>query len=1718
VATLTEYSKTGDEKKLEASLWGALDVGLSTLDDHGHQVVIIVDAVEEVTGTTPLNFHNMLREHVAKSDNAQAITFSKHISHISHGCTHLLITQKYIVDDVRSFLRQFLGAVPAFTALTNVAEDRVLQELTDKAGTSFLWANLAANLLAKEANSESLLKTVQALSSDLADVINRIAGKLSLKAGPARLVLSSLLVAHRPLTVGEVTELLSVDLEKKTIASGPSTDIFQELPRLSGSLAVIRDARIHFKSKAVREHMLTMLGKTLPSANDAHSELARSILLYAKLNLDLAYEPSFDDLSYSIVEERFASYPLLQYTVRNWLFHFRSAGMCGADGSVVLTSEFKEVFPDSTFFALLERSCWTGDSADLSKRYELALKVRESCFHDKGVSVLQTLIILGSAYQSHSHAEHAARYFYRALNVSQVVLSRSHTITMICSSRFLQITETMTFTTRTEIVTWRIRVIEFMIEETKRTKGAHSHAVIRWYEMLAELYMSINEEHNATLTRKLIYEIWVYIDGKDSEGARRIAKTFGGLDISLKDERDQHRIKEIQEVLLESDGAVGVEDTSVDVRLKLALLYISQKQWILAEEILITLWRSVSIACRLQASLTLHITKLRVAIEYIKFLRELKRVEEAVNILTVVWAEYEHQVFEDLTIVLRFKEIGLLFRSFGLLEVSLSIFTKIWGWFKSKGKATHEDAVETEIFVTQVFEEIVTTTTKTKTTTITTTETTEIVVKEIYETHYQRCKTSGKVDDAFFRSCFVLVQLYESLANWVQAEITIRQSLEITWKAIFAAEINIKLSQTHMTECIRLATSYAICLHRMQRYEEAERVYLRIFRACFGSLALDHACVKESLTVLIAFYEEHHRHEKVIEVYELVLERYRKHFGAGHAHTIEVLYILAAQCRMLGRKEEFTYYIEIITVLNKGRKHCHPDASKAAVLLIEYYYEHKQWTELHHTCTLLWESFLHHHKECVFAEHEIELIYRRYLYVLEVHLKVEYAVLYKLSKEYHTHVQVVFGATAAILIRAMIAYAGICERHHEHYHEAVTVYEEVITKYSSTKTSTVVITETEISTVKTRLSKVYVTIVTSGGKTTTTTFERAILISLELYAKFKLEYGCWHETTLGKLREIVLIYHKMGTQETRTKMIEILHEAFVSILTVSISSVRLYAAATTLAAIYVSVSLVEYAERLVQDVHHLIIFGRAFTDKEISLKLDVKLTKLAFVFLTAFRQRLVKETVWTYSEVMASLLLEVSLYEQYNLAVSSNSQIETILLHGAKLRFFWVEAELVHHRHLIAVLDQKLFALFKASFKAFLPADDAVAREFYVALVTELGPTRSTKIDLALLSCRAGNARVAQLLQAGEFRRAHEVARCVFHFASKQRFYNGLHRVHYGYKLAEFMAGVDVRRPTDTKLAEEMLKTSREILAYVLEVFKEDGVDFFRLNFKDLAGIIRLLGYQGNYAQLEVLSPHSPLPQIALLLTSPPSKSSAPSGLPGRFTRGPRPASCPWAASSCTCTAPTASSAPRSRCATGWSTTSSAARATCTGTPSTRPRCSPRCTPRACPRTPRRGGPTRRWTCTRPSCGRSNSPARRPSPPRGPTGTVDTRGGVSGRINRPRERRIPRPSPRPPTSSSSCSRERTRGWAAPGPSRSRSLRTCTRGWRRGWARGTWPSPARRRGRAARRRPATDSGRMCRRRNGRWRVGRRSRGMGRLLVVVRRDGFVGSDLMGPWARL
>ncbi|KAK0620403.1 hypothetical protein B0T14DRAFT_457391 [Immersiella caudata] len=1450
-AAFEAYGQHHSQSKLETSLWTALESGLRTLNDRGSNLVIIVDGFHELIGDkTPLEFHKALRKCISKFKTIRMVTLSKAISHLSDGCSHFTITPQHLSSDIKAYFRQTFSSLAPFSKLGGEDRDKIVQELTQKAKTSFIWAYVVTRVLAKEATPDSFLKTARGFSANLEETLKKLFTGLSLKSEATRTLLSFMLAADRPLMVAEMAELLRLNVQARKF--GDEVNVPRLIKSTCGDIVVIQGGMVRFKSKSIHAYTQSQMGKSLPSAKDAHRHLTLALLLYSRLSLLNDCDPSFDLIGDKNLDELFHSNALLYYAVRHWQSHFRASSLCGEDGALLLSKDFREFFPASCRFALLERSSrsYGLPPSRLIELHEFSLKIREASFGEKHIAVLQSLIILGNLHVSTTETLAGAKCFYRAATLGKAILSSVNAAVVTCTTLFLQYTETITITTRTEIVTYREQMILLIIEVYKEKHGRNSKLVIKWYEILAKLYIDIKEEHNAAVIRKVLYEIYIFVYGKKSPEARRLCEHLGGMDIVLKGETSVTGINEYAELFFEAtDGKEPDDEKRVEILLRLALFYENQKQWYLAEKIYITLWRRLSEICRLKTTITLHITKINIALEYIRFLKRLGRIEEASNILICLWVEYEHHSCEEKSIIVLIREIGVLFKAFGLLQIAILVFTKVWGWFKSKGTVTDEEAVQTTILITEVVEEITETTVTTKTTTTTVTEVTETVVREIFETHFTRCKKS-KVDLVFFNSCLALVNLFIKGEKWADAEVIIKRSLEVTWKAILTAEVSVELSEHFVSECILVATRLAICYHRQHFFDKAEAIYLRIYYACLTSLQVTDVRIEEALAVLIRFYEEHHRHERVIEVYVELLAKYRKQLGASHKLTIRLLYALASHCKLLGRVEAYEYYIEIVKVLNANRKHCHHDAFEAAVILVTYYHERKSWLELQHICGVLWETFIHHGKECVFTEELIHLIYERYVHVLEFHAKVEISVLYEISVRYRETVTVRFSSSSSILILAMIALAGFCARIEKHQHESVTIYEEVIKRTTETKTTATAITETTVTTVKKRLSKVYVTIITSGASTTTTTVERAIQLCLEAYAQLIVQFGCWHEKTLLKLRDIVVLYQKLGTKECQTKITQILTVAFINIAKSGCGSMSFYHAAATLAEIYLAAGLVQHGLKIVRYSRHITVFGEDFEmATDVVLKFDATITKAAFVFLVFFERHLTEKVVSTYSELMAVTLLEISLYEEYKRVIGTETKVEVILECGAKLRSFWVEQK---HEHMIVILDKKLFHIFKTKYSAFIKTQDEHTRIFYLALLASLSK-EFTKVDFAALVCKSGNAKVAALLEAGDFKKALEVAKCVFHFAHGQHLYNDLHRARYAYNLAEFMAGIDVRKPNDPKLWSEYLKFSALVTTEALAIFKANKIDFVRLKFEDLAGIVRLLGSQQNYPELEAL-------------------------------------------------------------------------------------------------------------------------------------------------------------------------------------------------------------------------------------------------------------------------
>lgn len=1434
-------------------MWDALDVGLDQFAGKGKDhLMIVVDGLNELKS---YDNSKTVMEHfgkfTSKYGRLQAITLSRSPPHKpSKGKIQPLeIKPDYTHDDLQHVAEHALHGYVHYKDQGEHAQEAIIEQLVNAARGDFLWLLLTVYFLRKEPSHDGFMKAVKAVKEapqSLHQTIGRITEAFDLARSDANLITSWMLIAERPLTISEIKCLLQIDYQKKHMVER-KTDIQSDIHAALGPLVIFQNNFVRFRHPAIREHLegLRLHGTTkLLKPQSAQTDFIMRLLAYCKFNFTKHQEPSLEVIGRTHVKELFTKHALLEYAVRNWTGHFHASSM-NLGESFQLSTEFKDLFPGSTTMAMLEWACWSTQPFS-HESYELALRVRESVFTEKHECVLQSLIICGTFYRESSKTKEAGNCFYRASRIGQAVLRKNHTLIVTCATTFLTIVETITMTTRTELTTRKEETLKYIIDFYKHQYGQSHDLVIRYYKMLAQLYVEIHEENNAEAVWRELREIIITRFGKGSEEETSISEQ---LTIVLKKGDKKTDVVEYEKGIFDITMELEVWDIRhIQLKLELAKSYEARKEYFMAEELYITLWRRLTERCHHphhHHGVEIHIYMIDIALEYVRFLQRCHRHEEASNILICVWTEYEEYDFESETLFLQLKTVGELMRSVSLLSVAVSVFKKCWGWFKSRGKIEH--TVSCEVLIAQTVEEITISTT----TSSTISTTTETVVKEAFESTLTRTEVTTET----ISICKSLISHHMKLEQWLEAIEVTKRSLSVIWKFIVSGSGTIALPQHFGAGAIDIAMSLAICHHRSHHFHEAEEIYVRIYRACRNSCHIEDDRFVKSYEILIKFYEEHKYWHKIIEINQELLVQYRKTLGASHKLTIGMLYLLGSLCADHGHGPAYEYFEEIITVLNHGSTVCHVDALDAMFVICRIHYEAGHWHNLKIVCKILWETWRdQHHRHNKFTAEFVEVLYLRYRYVLEHHEVCEYSTLRQLTIEYRNTCIEVFGAAVAISIKASIELAQICIRSETYIHEAISIYEEVLTTTKTTTMTTTAATTSVISTttstkIKESLARAYVS-VCSHGSVSAKTIERAIIVVRERFESLKITFGWAHTETLTCLRELVFLQLKIKKQESHAIVIRMLVETCIEIVKTEKHSKHLYESAKFLGGIYISCGLSEQGRSMIEDLRLQIITGTS--NEKSGFKLDKALGKVSYVFLVMFEQ-VIRGQIVSYSEIMADLLTETILYESYHRCIKSEKDVTVILIHAAKLRAF-----LSSHRRIVQkeILQKESFEIFIKKYETTIKRRDDIAFTFYLGLLKELGK-EIREVQIGNAACASSIATVKYLLNEVRIQEAYDVATCALDFINHQRAFHLLQNVPYGFKLSGIMVGRDLDHPLkadiNPKLREKMLELSRKIIREVLRACKDSNINFIRLKLSELNDLAGLLGEQQNFADLEWL-------------------------------------------------------------------------------------------------------------------------------------------------------------------------------------------------------------------------------------------------------------------------
>ncbi|PNP59163.1 hypothetical protein THARTR1_01411 [Trichoderma harzianum] len=1467
------HSARKDSEPTEAVLWKALKSCLGAIRIQQASMVIVLDDCDEIVGIHE-DFYAKLQECIIGLP-VQVVAFCRSIPDPVQVYARQIETSK-VREDIRAYIRDSLSRSRYFRHLSRQESDNVLKGMTIKAGGDWLWAFYAVQLISKERSKATIIQTSHDLGPKTSDVLLKVLESLDLENNhDLKNLLSIMLVAARPISVAEMEKLLSIDLQRQAMSVGP--DVAGLVSKSLCDLVIIRDGHLHFRTQEVRSFLKEQLtAMLLLSEQAAQKQLTLLMLLYVKFSLKEAGDISSNVLDHSFVLSLFSADSLLGYVVQNWVEHFQASGFTGP--------EVSEVFPKSITFALLERICWARvyTKEQLVVNHKIAFQIRQDCFKDREAVVVHNLATLGYIYLNILGLKtDASFYFYEAAILGKQILSDTSTIVKTCMETFfdcvtgIEINDaTEIFTTHSnhtiDIVTWYEGMLRLSIEIDAQKHGGHSDEVISWYQKLAKFYADIKKEEEAMGAYQEIRVILIAREGKESHRVKQMNAYFATLDIVLNG-APSDKVGELEEMIFETSQNIEITDLRcIELWMRLAHTYESCGNFEYlshTERLYVNLWQRITVDHAPATMVDIHLIRIDIALEYARFLGRHNRVQEACSILICLWAEYQKFTLQSERIIIRIREVAEECRKAGLSSIAVSMLTKVLESFSTYG--SNEEVQKTVLLMNRVVEEVSDTTVTKKTTAETVvTEETESVVKKLFERfadEYERDKT----DTSLFSAVKALISLYNQQNNWREAEAALKKTLQLTWKEILTDSSSIRLSEHSIEECIAVARRLADCYSAQKLFEMAERIHLQIFYACISVRLGDNLgteenpltgaqLLTEALAILVTFYEEHHRHREVIDIYTHILAKYEQELGDKHELTIETLYFIADYHETLGLETGYNYYAKIVTLLNEGVDYCHPDAIKAALALSIHYDARRLWDSLQAICTVLWETILRLRGQRNFeGEHKVSgkdvaSIYQKYSHVLDFHGNEDFSKLYGIAVEYKDIISEYYSDNAELVINALITLAKICETHDEHHEESIKSYEQVLDKLKTIET-TDTIEETTVETVKKRLSRMYVTIV-KGSQKKKFSLERAIEISLETYYQYKAAFEDYPEQTMHQLDCVILLYQQIDTEESRRLMQELLVESAQYIITAAAVNLTLFHAATSLAALFVNANLIQSGKDLLEEMRKTVIYGETFSNSGIRVEMNSQTRKAVFIFLIAFGHGLDQhaENI-SYSKVMAEIVLESLLYEEYSRKNNEEAAIEVILQYGARLRRFWQSYQ---REDFIKTLDDDLIDRFKTAYSQYFEVNcsKVVKEEFYYSLMDELGKDRpAINIDFDTLLLEVGNSHVKSLLENGSFDNASQAGRFLMRLSVERRLYHDRHRIRYGYILAQYLVGIGAPGPdypNDT-YGMAMVETSQSIMHDVINAFDTLEIDFETLRAEDLVGLINLLHAQSNHEQLE---------------------------------------------------------------------------------------------------------------------------------------------------------------------------------------------------------------------------------------------------------------------------
>lgn len=1424
-----------DEASYDDLLWNALARALQASRAGARELVLIVDGVDEGScGERALS--RRLHEVASNAPRVKLVVLASQTLDSVASQTTVWITPELIFDDVAAVTRKVLLQSHAFNTMSDEDQELTVARITEAADGSFLWAKLTAERVRDEhlPHDADLSRSVESIVRAGYTTNDLVAHTLQSKLDEdTKKVLLWLATANRPLTQQELSALLSLQPDKATVAEQRDAGL-PHLLKPVVSLVFFQGNLVYLRHRQVRAAILDVFsrGKFLPSIKNRHVDFSRRLLLYAKQSVTDSHDPSLVPLDRRVTENLLEKHPLLEFALRYWVYYVKLAFGCTSDQEInTAAKELRYVLPTSPTVPLLEMTVWENKGTPLLRSiYDIQTRLYRQILNSDHPATLQA-ILSQALFHRHMHngvpAENS-QIFYEAARISQSVLSVRHLITMQMIQFFLESTEDQITESKTEIMTRRVEMLQLLVECYKVHYDATDVMVTSALRRLSEHYRLIKEERKAQeITASL--QVSVADSSAQRSGHRQ---NDDSLLVHLRGRKDSTTTEIGNALALDGTEEDELITWSFDLETLLtnAERQVAGGQVEEAERTYVELWQQATREYRLNHSIEHKLKSVQAVLAYARFLKRQRRDNEAASVLAGFWEEYEQTVSSTEALVSYFLQLAQVMKSVGLSVLALDVFKHCAQSTNSESE-THR---EVEQYIQSTSREVMQMVVSSSSTSSTTSVMTESSLKDMVY-------SASAVDQVSITATTTLVEMYLSQHRWHDATSVLKRVLRGVWPAVFAPSLeDVVLPSAHVEYCVELAERLAGCYRSRRRPIKEEDIRTRLYCAVRRDRPASGDRLLERVTTsLLRLYERTFQTDKIITVHQEMLQDYTMRFGDEHPTAIQKLWTLAELTRP--RPIAVDYYRQIVHILNKDSETCHPDAFEPLLIVETELLNQGRYADALKPSRVLFNTLQNPKINQKLRDPAfVQTIYERYVRSLRmVHSDV--VVIHDATVQYRKACTSLFGASASITIQATKTLANICLESERYETEAIELYEELLQTTSSE-------VDLDYQDIRVTVDAIYerkiASLTTSRVETMTAEeLQKMVSVCTQRLTSIRSSYGWAHEEALTQMEEIVLLYTKQGKSQAALSMLQ---EATTQTLLTETSSIKLTAAAKSIASSYIKAGQIHRAKELSQEIYRQIITKDTSNSSAFGFDLSSS-QRISLVFLAQLEYSLREGDVSiTLNEIYAALITEYLYFEQFQAVLDSDTaKFQNTMATVARLHAFLLGRG--RQSAATQVVD-RYTSFFLETEGSTLKTDPRQAKVF-IETVLEYFSTYTSR-DFVRSVAIASYNRAALLLDSEDYQSACDLASAVSRYIGAHQGYSTPATLKLVFKLGLLIAGREIDARPGASVKKYMQSVSARILRDTLGYFKEHNIELAQLDLVNVNSLIGVLDEQHDYHTL----------------------------------------------------------------------------------------------------------------------------------------------------------------------------------------------------------------------------------------------------------------------------